>query len=55
MDTRRAAKLAKNLNVDDVYGRLDTLGAHVQELSAGGSHADAGTLLDMPPYCTLFR
>jgi hypothetical protein len=35
MDTRRAANLVKDLDIDDLYDRLDRLGDYVQELSAG--------------------
>ena len=34
LDMRRAAKLVKNVDVEDLYDRLDTLGDYVQELSA---------------------
>ena len=33
MDMRRATKLVKDLDIDDLYDRLDTLGDYVQELS----------------------
>jgi F0F1-type ATP synthase assembly protein I len=34
MDTRRATKLVKDLDIDDLYDQLDTLSDYVQELSA---------------------
>jgi F0F1-type ATP synthase assembly protein I len=34
MDTRRAAELVKDLDIDDLYDRLDRLGDYVQKLSA---------------------
>ena len=34
MDTRRATKLVKDLDVDDLYDRLDSLSDYVRDLSA---------------------